>query len=104
MRRFLCAFAVAALAVASAKTYNVKLYQDAYIGGQQLKAGEYKIDVENDKAVIKAGKTTAEAHGKVETNGHKYDTTVVRLANMDGRMRIEEIRLGGTHTKLVFTE
>jgi hypothetical protein len=96
------AFAVAALAVASAKTYNVKLYQTAYVSGTELKAGEYKVDVQDNKAVITSGKTVVEAAVKAETNGTKYGTTVVRMAAEGGKMKIQEIRLGGTNTRLVF--
>jgi hypothetical protein len=104
MRKVLLAFAVLGLALASAKTYGVKLFQKTYIGGQELQPGEYKIDVENDKAVMQRGKVRAEAPVKVETNGHKYGTTTVRLANVDGKLTMQEIRLGGTNTRLIFSE
>ena len=75
----------------------------AYLGGKELRAGEYTIDLQSDKAVVKSGKAVkAEAPVKVEENGHKYGTTVVRISNTDGKMNVQEIRLGGTHTKLVF--
>ena len=41
---------------------------------------------------------------KVEEGDTKFDTTAVRYVNSaDGKIRIQEIRIGGTKTKLVFT-
>ncbi len=102
MKKRLLAFAIAGLAVASAKTYNVTLFQPSTLGGTDLKAGEYKLDVQGDKAVLKAGKVAAEAPAKVETNGTRYASTTVRMSNVDGKMKIQEIRIGGTNTKVVF--
>ena len=56
------------------------------------------------KAVIRVGKTAAEAPVKVETACPKFRSTVMRLSDRGGKMYIAEIRLGGTTTKLVFSE
>ncbi len=96
-------FAALSLSLASAKTYNLKLYQPTEVGGTQLKPGEYKLDVDSNKAVIKNGKLSGEATVTVETNGTRYDATTVRYNLVDGKNRISEIRLGGTNTKLVFS-
>ena len=39
---------------------------------------------------------------KVETAEEKFGSTSVRYQNGDGKYRIQEIRLGGTKTRLVF--
>jgi hypothetical protein len=96
-------FGTLALAVASAaSTYRVTLFQPSVVGGSELKPGDYKIEVAGDKAVIKTGKNTVEAPVKVETGDEKFGNTAVRYATSDGKARIQEIRLGGTNTKLVF--
>ncbi len=103
MRKLLLTLAVVAVsAFASAKTYNLTLYQPSIIGDTELKPGEYKVDVNEDKAVIRAGKQKVEASAKVETSGEKYSSTSVRYKNGDGKYRLHEIRIGGTNTKLVF--
>jgi hypothetical protein len=105
MRKLLFSFAVIALAVASAKTYTMNLFEPASVGGTELTPGEYKVElVDNNKAVIRNGKIDAQAPVKVETNDRKYDNTTVRFTNADGKMKIQEIKLGGTKTKLVFSE
>ena len=92
-------FASLALAAASAATsYNVTFFQPVVVNGTTLKAGEYKVEINDNKAIIKKGKALAESPVKVESNEAKYPTTSVRLAGA----QVEEIRVGGTRTKLVF--
>lgn len=104
LSKFMFTFATLALAVASAaSTYHISLFQPSTIGGKVLKAGDYKIELNGDKALIKSGKTTVEAPVKVENGTQKYDTTSVRYTTASGKSEVDEIRLGGTTTKLVFT-
>lgn len=102
MKRFAFVFVVLALAVASAKTYSVTLFQPSIVGGTELQPGDYKVDVQDSKVVIKSGKTSVESAVKVETGEQKFNATAVRYTNGDGKYRVQEIRLGGTNTKLVF--
>lgn len=102
-KKLLLSFATVALGVAAAgSTHKVTLFQPSWFGDTQVKPGEYKIEVDGEKAVIKGGKNTVETRVKVETNGEKYNTTSVRYQNGDGKYRVQEIRIGGTSTKLVF--
>ena len=96
-------FLVAGLAVASARSYTVNLFQPSMVGATELKPGEYKLEVNQSKATIKKGKVETTSDVKVEEGDTKYDTTSVRYVNgADGKVKIQEIRLGGTKTKLVF--
>ena len=88
-----------ALAAASAATsYRVTLFEKSVINGTELKPGEYKLQVIDNKAVLKQGKTVAEAAVKVESTEQKISATSVKYVNG----AIQEIRIGGTKTKLVF--
>ncbi len=101
MKTLLIAFATFALAVASAaSSYRVTLFQPSNFGGTELKAGEYKLEVKDNKAVVKDGKKMVEADVKVETADQKFSATTVRYLENG---KIQEIRLGGTNTRLVFT-
>lgn len=93
---------LAAAAIASAKSYTVNLFQPALFGNVELKPGAYQVEVKEQTAVIRNGKTIGESPVKVETGDIKFDTTIVRFDNGGGKMKIQEIRLGGTKTKLVF--
>ena len=104
MRKVLPLFLVAGLAVASARSYTVNLFQPSLVGGTELKPGEYKVEVNDQKAVISKGKIRTESEVKVEEGDTKFDTTTVRYVNAaDGKVKIQEIRLGGTKTKIVFS-
>ena len=58
--------------------------------------------VQDNKVVISSGKTSVEANIKTETADAKFSSTTVRYRNGDGKYRLQEIRLGGTTTRLVF--
>jgi hypothetical protein len=102
-RKFLLSFAILAVsAVASAKSFNVTLFQPSIIGGAELQPGDYKLDLTESSVVFRSGKKRAEAAVKVETGDQKFSSNSVKYQNGDGKYRIREIRLGGTNTTLVF--
>jgi len=103
-RKLLVCLAFVGLALASAKSYSLLLTQPAMLGGTELKPGEYRVEVADQKAVIRAGKTEAQATVKVETADSKYSRTTVEMVENGGKMHISEIRFGGTKTRLVFSD
>ena len=67
-------------------------------------AGDYKLEVNDQTAVIRQGKVQTESPVKVEENDTRFAATAVRYVNStDGKVHIQEIRIGGTRTRLVFT-
>jgi hypothetical protein len=103
MKTLLLTFATFGLAIASAaSSYKVTLFQPTLIGGKELKPGVYKVEVKDSTAVLSQGKESVEAPVKTETADSKFSNTSVRYRNGDGKYRIEEIRIGGTSTRLVF--
>jgi hypothetical protein len=98
----LFALLILALAIASASTHTVTLFQPSVVSGTELKPGDYKLKVESDKAIIQKGREKVEATVKVETGDAKFSTTSVRYTSEAGKYKIREIRLGGTNTTLVF--
>ncbi len=103
-KRFLFVFAILALAVASAKTYTVTLFQPSMLGTTELKAGDYQLNLneQDTKITLKSGKQVVESPVKIENADSKFGSTTVRYANTDGKMKVQEIRLGGTNIRLVF--
>src|SRR4051794_27053623 len=104
LKKFVLAFGVLALAVASAENYRVTLSQPASVKGTQLKAGDYRLNVENTKCTLVNGKQSVELPVKVETVEKKFDSTAIRYTGAGEKQSISEIRIGGTKTKLVFEE
>ena len=105
MRKVLPLFmVVAGLAVAGARSYTVSFTRPNMLGTTELKPGDYKIEVDGDKAILRQGKTQAESPVKVEEGDKKFDNNVVRyVTSADGKVHIQEIRIGGTRTRLVFS-
>ncbi len=101
MFRIALVFLSLALAVASAKTYTVRVLQPAVFAGAELQAGEYKIEVNGDKVALKGGKTSVETSVSVQNTDSRNQSTTLRLEAENGKMHIKEIRLGGTNTRLV---
>lgn len=103
MKKIFFGFATVALAVASAAAnYKVTLFQPSTINGTELKPGDYKVEFKDNKAVVKGSKNVVEADAKLETGTEKFGSTSVRYTNVDGKMKVQEIRLGGTTSKIVF--
>ncbi|HYL34547.1 MAG TPA: hypothetical protein VEV17_01395 [Bryobacteraceae bacterium] len=99
VNKLLLGFAFLALAVASAATsYNVTFWQPVVVNGSKLSPGDYKVEIQGNMAVIKQGKKMTEAPVKIENDGQKFSTNSIRLEGD----RLSEIRVGGTHTRLIF--
>jgi hypothetical protein len=91
--------ATLALGVASAaSSYNVKLYDAVSIGGTQLKAGDYKVEMQGEKAVFKTGKTVVEVPATMGTADKKFGAT----SFVSEKDQLLEIDLGGTTSKILF--
>ncbi len=102
--RLLLTLLAAGLAWAGGKTYSFDLYQPVMLGSTELAAGHYSLEVVDQKALVRNGKVHGEAPVKMEDADMKYPRTSLVLLNSGGQMHIQEIHIGGTKTKLVFTE
>jgi hypothetical protein len=99
MKKVMTIGALLGMSVAYASSnYNVTLYGPANVNGTSLQAGEVKVQLQGDKAILKQGKTSVEAPVHVETKPNKFVSSSVDTS--DGAIR--EIRIGGTSTVLVF--
>ena len=90
---------LAGMALAAGNTYKINIFQDSVVDGKTLKAGDYKIMMENGNAVLKQGNQTIEVPAREETEANKVAST--ELLYKDGT-NLEQIRVGGTHTRIVF--
>jgi hypothetical protein len=100
MKKIMFAVATFALtAMAASNTFHVTFEEAAWINGTQVKAGDYKIQIEGDKAIIKSGKTMVQAPAKLEMADHKFASTGVV---MDDKQKVQEIQIGGTKDRIVF--
>ncbi len=51
----------------SGASYRITLLQPSVVNGTVLKAGDYRLNLANDKVTLVSGKTTVEATVKVES-------------------------------------
>jgi hypothetical protein len=91
-----------AVAIAfGAANYRVNFNKPAVVGDSELKSGEYKLELNGNKATLKNSKTTVEADVSVETSPVKFAETS-QCCLESGKYHLQEIRIGGTNTKVVF--
>lgn len=91
--------ATLALGVASAaSSYKVILPSDTWAGDTQLKAGEYKVQVEGNKATFMHGKDSIQVTASTEKTTNKFADTTVESSGT----KLQAIDIGGTTMKIVF--
>ena len=100
MKKLMLICATLTMAIASASTHKIVFYENATLNGKEIKAGEYKAEIDGGKLVLKQGKKSFEANVNVENNDSKFGSTSVRYLNGEGKYQIQEIRIGGTTMKL----
>jgi hypothetical protein len=100
--RFTFCFASLALLASAAPVYKVTLTAPAVIAGSVVKAGDYRIVVNGDKATLTSGKTSLEVPVTVETGNQKFSFTSVESSMVAGKNVLDDIHVGGTSTTLVF--
>jgi hypothetical protein len=88
----------AIVATAASNSYRVHIPEDSVIAGKSVKAGDYKIEIQNDTAVFKQGKQTIEVPASTQSVESKFAHTEIESTNDT----IQEIHVGGSRTKIVF--
>lgn len=103
-KKLAVSFALAGLAIASAAEHRITLFETSEVNGTMLKPGDYKLEINGDKAVLSRGRNKVEATVSLKKNENKYNATSVRYTTGGGKFAVQEIRLGGTDTKVVFND
>jgi hypothetical protein len=102
MKKFTtCLFCLSTLAAGiaiAAEPYNILLTDTFSVGKAELKAGDYKVEMQGDKAVFTNGKKTVAVPATLAKTEQTFDSTVV----VSQRTQLREIDLGGTQEKIVF--
>src|SRR5271156_5443843 len=105
MSKLLLGACVFALGIATAaSTYHVKIADPTWVGGTQLKPGEYEVKVDGDKVTFKQGKNIVAVSAKVETNASKFSDTQMDIKTENGQAKLKELDLGGTKSKIMLTD
>jgi hypothetical protein len=105
MKKLMLGACVFALGIATAaSTYHVKIADPTWVGGTQLKPGEYDVKVDGDKITFKQGKNVVAVAAKVETSATKYSDTQMDIKTENGQAKLKELDLGGTKSKIMLTD
>ena len=105
MQRLLAVmFAIGIGTAYAASSYHVTLYKATTVNGTQLKPGDVKLELQGDKVVFKQGKTSIESNVTIQNGSQKFDVTTVGYDGDSSNNQVQEIRLGGTTTKLLFEQ
>jgi hypothetical protein len=98
----LAALALTVPAFAKPFTKNINVTQNARVGKSELKAGEYRLEIEGNKATVQKGKqVVAESEGRWEDRSTKssYDSLLI---SENGQ--VKEVRFAGQTRVFVFSE
>ncbi len=102
---FLGTLALAAVAFAGPKSYNILLIAPTQAGANQLAAGEYRVQVQGSNAVFTnvENRHSFVAPVTVATT-QKHEVTAVETKTDAGSARLTSIDLGGSSETLQFGE
>jgi hypothetical protein len=96
--RLVC-FSLLALGIASAADpYKVTVLDAVSVGKTELKPGDYKLEMQGDKAVFTIGKKTVAVPATLSKSEQPFASTVF----ISQHAKLKEIDLGGTQDKIVF--
>jgi hypothetical protein len=98
------AFLTLALAIAAAagSTYHMTLNQNTWVGGHELKAGTYKVQVQGDKATIKSGKTVVETPVTVQQQPKAIEGSSLTIDTSSGKPVARDFQAAGSRDRIVF--
>lgn len=83
-------------------TKTINLTQQAKVGKADLKAGEYRLQIDGTKAVVQKGKQiVAESEGRWEDRDKKADYDAVLLGENG---QVKEVRFSGQKRVFVFND
>jgi predicted membrane-bound mannosyltransferase len=98
----LAAIALAVPAFAKPFTKTINIAQAAKLGKSELKAGEYRLQIEGTKATVQKGKeVVAESEGRWEDRSTKSNYDSVLLSETG---QVKEVRFAGQARVFVFSE
>ncbi|MGA3100155.1 MAG: hypothetical protein ABSF25_27190 [Bryobacteraceae bacterium] len=96
--------AIFTLSMTFAKTYDVSFNSATKVGSVQLKAGDYHLKLDGNKATFTDANSnkSVTTDVKVENSDKKFDQTLIDSTNDGGTNVVKDIELGGSKIKIDF--
>jgi len=95
--------ALAAVSIASAKTYTFTISDRVQAGDTQLKPGDYHLKVDgSDVVLLDHGGRRIDVNMKLEEADGKFSATSLTISTAEATPRLESVELGGSKVRIVF--
>jgi len=96
--------ALASISAVYSKSYDLNISRPTQAGSLQLKAGDYDLKVDGDKAIFTDVNTSKKytVTVKVENAAKKFSTTRIDATSSGASDVLKDIQLGGTTTQIDF--
>jgi hypothetical protein len=96
---YLFCLSTLAVGIASAASpYEITLLDTVSVGKAELKAGDYKVEIQGNKAIFTNGKKTIAIPATLGKSDQPFSSTVF----ISQHSKLKEIDLGGTQDKILF--
>jgi len=102
MRTLLVCLLAVTAAMAETETYKLSLAQRSEVAGKQLEPGNYKLEIDGQKACFRMGRTAVEVPVQRGEATEMVKTTQIRYQTGGAMYRITEIQPKGTQVRLKF--
>jgi hypothetical protein len=100
---FVGVLAIFTLSVAAAKTYGITFTSTSKVGTLQLKAGDYRLQVDGNKITfIDAKRKSFTTDGKVENSDKSFGFTRMDSSTEGDTTVVKDIEVGGSKLKIDF--
>ncbi len=86
------------IAGAAAPAYDLRLTGPTWVGATQLQPGQYKVEIEGEKAIFKKGKSVVEVPVTIGAAEKKFTYTSFTISED----KMKEIDFAGTKSKVMF--
>jgi len=86
----------------AASGYHLTINSPTWVNGNELKPGDYRVQVESNKVMITGRDTSVEAPAKIQSAARKHSSTSLTTDEVNGKRQLEEIDFGGSKTSIVF--
>jgi hypothetical protein len=96
--------ALASIAIANSKTYDVDLAHATQAGAVQLQAGSYHVKLDGGNAIFTDVNSLKQytVPVKVENAAKKFEYTMIDATSNGGVDMLKDIQLGGSTTQIDF--
>lgn len=86
----------------AASGYHMTINNPTWVNGNELKPGDYRVQMEGNKVMITGRDTSVEAPAKIESAAKKYPTTSLTTDEVNGKRQLQEVDFGGSKTSILF--